>query len=351
MAEKPTLSSSRIVLDEDAVAAFEALYDQGLTDGLPVIPPTEERVRAMLAGMPRSPGEVISVMPPGRGEVTVEKLAVNAVMAGCRPEYMPVLVASVEAMAPPEFNMDALQVTTHSAAPMIIVNGPVRDRLDINSGNNAMGQGWRANATIGRALRLVMVNVGGAIPGSVDKATQGMPGKFTFCFGENEEESPWEPLHVERGLQLADSAVTIVAAGGTNHIVNGSSDGEDVLKSLTYGMVSPSTNNMVDPEGEPMLLLCPAHAQLLSDAGYTKERVKQHLFEQARVPVQWLSPYVIKRRRAGGYELAGAESIPMASRPENFMLAVVGGSGALHSTFVPTLGPSKAQTRRIEASA
>ena len=319
----------------------------GYTDGLPVIPPTPDRVAAMVAGVGRSPKDVIATLPPGQGEATVEKIAVNAVMAGCRPEYMPVIIAAVEAVARPSFNLGVCQVTTHPASPMMLLNGPVRKDLSVNSGTNALGQGWRANATIGRALRLVLVNLGGAEPETVDKATQGQPGKYTFCFGENEEESPWEPLHVEGGFRPDESAVTVVAAGATHHLLNGGNDGEDVLKTVTYGIISAATNHVVLPEGEPLLLLCPAHANNLSLAGYTKEKLKRHLFEYARVPVEWLSNYCIARREHGGVATPKKGAIPMAETWENFMVAVVGGHGGLHSTFVTTVGPSRAQTRLV----
>ncbi len=341
------LTSRRVLVDDDIAAVYEYLDERGLTDGLPVIPPSQERVAAMVGGAGMGPEAVVAVLPPDRAEVTVEKVAVNAVMAGCRPEYMPVLIAAIQAIVVPAFNPDSVQVTTHPATPMLILNGPIRAALDVNGGSNAMGQGWRANATIGRALRLVLVNLGGATPGGVDRSTQGQPGKFTFCFGENEEDSPWEPLHVERGFGQVESAVTPIAAAGTNHIVNGSSDAEDLLASLTYGILTPASNNVILPMGEPVLLLCPDHAQLLAGAGYTKATLKQHLFERARVPAGWISEYIWARREQIGRSVDRTASVPMAEEWDKIILAVVGGPGGLHSTFVPSLGSSQAQTQRI----
>ncbi len=203
------LRSRRVELgaDEDAV---EACYSRGWTDGLPVVPPTPERVLRMLGGTRRDKDEVVAIVPPDLVECTVEKVAINAVMAGCLPEYLPVVLAAVAAACTDTFNIHGLLATTMSVGPMIVVNGPIRRRIGMNSGINAMGQGNRANASIGRALQLVVRNVGGGRPGGVDRATLGQPGKYTFCFAENEEDSPWEPLSVERGIAPGVSAVTLV---------------------------------------------------------------------------------------------------------------------------------------------
>ncbi len=334
-------------MDDDVVVINDYLDAEGFTDGLPVIPPIANRVQAMAEASGRRASHLVATIPPAQGRATVEKIAINAVMAGCRPEYMPVVVAAIEAMAQPGFNLGVCQVTTHPAAPMLVVNGPVRAALSINSGTNALGQGARANATIGRAIRLTLTNLGGATPGTVDKSTQGQPARYTFCFGECEEETPWEPLHAERGVPAEESAVTVVSAAGTHHLANGGDRGEDVLKSLAYGIICSANNHMTVPSGEPMLLLNPTHARLIAAAGYTKDQVKQHLFELARVPVEWISEYTLKRRRQAGIPPDGG-SVPITERWENFMVAVVGGDGGLHSTYIPTIGPSKAQTRRIQ---
>src|SRR5690242_3243641 len=185
-------------------------YERGWTDGLPIVPPTEERVQAMLAGMPwRAAEEVISIVPPRMGTASMRQIAVNAVMAGARPEYLPVVVAALQAVSEPEYGLAHRQTTTHAGAPLIIVNGPIVQRLHINCGRGLFGPGWRANATIGRALRLILVNIGGAGPG-VDTSQTGHPGKYTFCIAEYEAANPWEPLHVERGFSKDQSVVTVV---------------------------------------------------------------------------------------------------------------------------------------------
>jgi hypothetical protein len=182
---------------------------RGWSDGLPIIPPTPDRVQHMLEGTRRGPQSLIGRIPPRWGDATVEKVAVNAVMAGCLPAYMPVLTTAIEAMLAPEFNLYGIQATTHPVAPLLILNGPLARQLDVNNSYNVYGPGWRANATIGRAIRLLLLNVGGGIPGKGDRSTQGSPAKFAFCIAENETRNPWLPLHVERGFDAGTSTVTV----------------------------------------------------------------------------------------------------------------------------------------------
>ena len=198
----------------------EALYDRGWTDGLPVVAPTPARVLRMLAGTSRAPDEVVATVPPNLVPATVEKVAINAVLAGCRPEYLPVVLAAVEAACAEEFNAHGLLATTWAAAPAVLVHGPIARRIGINTGGNALGQGTRANSTIGRALQLVIRNVGGGRPGEVDRATLGQPGKVGLCFAEDEQGSPWEPLSVSRGVPAGASAVTVFAAEGAQGVVD-----------------------------------------------------------------------------------------------------------------------------------
>jgi len=214
---------------------FEFMFDQGLTDGLPVIPPTPERVLRMLGGTKRDPQEAIGIVPPNLAPVTVEKIAINAVMAGCKPVYMPVIIAAVEAITTEQFNMHGVLATTHFPTPVIIVNGPIRDRIGMNYRMNVLGQGNRANATIGRAVQLVVRNVGGGRPGEVDRAALGQPGKYTFCFAEFEERSNWEPLHVARGFRRDQSTVTVYAGGAPNGIIDQLSRGAESL-ATSYGL-------------------------------------------------------------------------------------------------------------------
>ena len=194
----------------NVVDAIELMYESGWTDGLPVVPPTWERVKQFTDHMhPRLPDELIAEVPPLGGRATLERVAVNAVMAGCLPEHMPVIITAIEALLDDRFNLRGVQCSTGIHTPLVIVNGPIAKQLNINSGYNCFGQGWRANATIGRAVKLVLVNLGGAIPGQTNKATFGHPGAYTYCVAEAEESNPWEPLHVELGFDTSDSTVSV----------------------------------------------------------------------------------------------------------------------------------------------
>ena len=213
------LESEHIELIDDYDAVQNLYLERGWSDGLPITPPTPERVAAMLAASNLEPQQVVAQLPPNWGDATVERLAVNAVMAGCLPDYLPVIVAGVSAMSDPAFNLYAVQATTHSCAPLFIVNGPIRAQLGLNSGSGAYGPGWRANAAIGRAVRLALLNIGGGYPGIGDMSTQGAPSKYTYCVAENEEANPWTPLHVERGFAPEQSTVTVLA-GEPPHNIN-----------------------------------------------------------------------------------------------------------------------------------
>ena len=193
---------------EDAV---EFIYAQGWTDGLPIVPPTSLAIQRMLDYLGRDSEEVVGVVPPKNGAATIEKIAINCVMAGCRPEYGPVVIAALEAMLEPAFNLYGVQGTTHCCAPLVIVSGPVVKELEFNYRENVFGGGSRANATVGRAIRLILWNIGSGYPGKVDMATLGHPGKYTYCIAEDPEQNPWEPLHVERGLEAGESGVTVLA--------------------------------------------------------------------------------------------------------------------------------------------
>ena len=183
---------------------FQYFINRGWSDGLPMLPPTQAAIDSMIAASGLNKDDILGVIPPLNGIATVERVAANAVMAGCLPDYFPLVLAAVQGVLQPRFNLDGVQTTTGNVAPLVIVNGPCRNTLQINYSSNVLGQGWRANSTIGRALRLVLSNIGGAAPGIYDKATLGQPAKYTFCIAENEEENPWDPLHVERGLSRGD---------------------------------------------------------------------------------------------------------------------------------------------------
>ena len=237
MSEAASLQAERIETQEED--PIEELFARGLTDGLPVVPPTEERVQRMLAAVDRDPQEVLGTVGPNYGPATVEKVAINAVMAGCHPSYLPVVVAAVEAICEEQFALHAINVTTFSATPLTIINGPIRREIGVNCGHNALGHGFRANATIGRAIRLIILNIGGAKPQEICKATLGHPAQFTFCVGEDEEESPWEPLHVERGFRPDQSTVTLFGGHSPFQISDHASrTAEQLALSLGWTMAS-----------------------------------------------------------------------------------------------------------------
>jgi hypothetical protein len=348
----PRLQAERVLVADSIEAANDYFYEREWTDGLPIIPPTPERVEAMLRGVDHDPQAVVAKIPPYWADATVEKIAINAVMAGCRPEYLPVVVAGVQALGDPSFNLYGIQATTHPAGTLIIVNGPIASRLGINAGPNAFGQGNRANATIGRAVRLTLINVGGGRPGSTDKSTQGQPGKYTYCVAENEAESPWEPLHVERGHRRDDSTVTVVGAAGPQNIADlFSKDAGGVLMMLGHSSRASGGNNFL-LGGEPLYALCPEHAAILARDGLSKAEVKRRLWELARVPLRDFSPEnqeIIRRERAALYASVGADTpVHIADRPDDLMLIVVGGPGG-HSALITTFGHTRAVTRPVPA--
>ena len=340
------LSVGRIKVPDSIQEISRIFYERGWTDGLPVIPPTDEAVERLLKGISRKPDEVIGLVPPKWAEATVEKIAVNAVMAGCLPEHMPVIIAALEALLDEKFNLYGVQTTTHPCTPLLIINGPIREKLGINSGYNAFSQGNFANAVIGRAIRLILLNIGGGILGKVDKATHGHPGKLAYCVGENEEKNPWEPLHVERGFKRSESTVTVVAAESPHNINDHSSiTAQGILTTIAGTMATPGNNNVLYQVGEPLVVLGPEHAATVARGGLTKEEVKEFLWENARVPCARFSQEHREQRFA---DFKPEDLIPIARRKEDIMVIVSGGAGK-HSLFIPTFGDSWAVTKPIKA--
>ena len=255
----------------------ELCFSRGWSDGLPVVPPTPVRVLRMLKGTTRDPQEVVGEIPPNNAPCTVEKVAINAVMAGCKPEYMPVVLAVVEAALVPEFTMHGLLCTTWFSGPMVVVNGPVARRIGMNSGVNALGQGNRANASIGRALQLVIRNVGGGVPGGIDRATLGWPGKYTLCFAEDESDPVWQPLSVERGVSPGVSAVTLFGAGGLSpNMDEVSRTPESLARSLAMTLVSVGHPRLVESI-DAFLVLSPEHWAIFKEGGWDRARIKAEL--------------------------------------------------------------------------
>jgi len=329
---------------------FEFMFDQGFSDGLPLVPPTPERVLRMLAGTRRDAQEVIALMPPNMGEVSVEKVAINAVMAGCRPEYLPVVLTAVEAVCTDAFNIHGVMATTMGASPVVVVNGPIRERIGMNMKLGALGQGNRANATIGRALRLVVRNLGGARPGGTERSTLGNPMKFTMCFAEWEERSPWSALHVERGFASEDSVVSVftMTSGPTLIVDQDSRKAEQLAGS--FGLC---LENAFHPKShfatDVLLVVCPEHVDTLIRDGYDKAEIRARIQQVTARPIEELA----------GDELSGVgfkpeavaqmdaetlrRKLPKFRNPEDIHIVVAGSdagkfSGAFHGWATGEIG-------------
>ncbi len=272
-----TLSARQLELAE-LEDEIEVCYERGWSDGLPVVPPTPGRVLRMLAGTRRDPAEIIGEVPPDLVPLTIEKIAINAVMAGCRPDYMPVVIAAVEAALSEPFCMHGLLATTYFSGPMVVVSGPLARRIGMNAGGNALGQGNRANATIGRALQLVIRNVGGGRPQGVDRATLGNPGKYTFCFAEDDDPA-WTSLSEDAGYERDRTTVTLFAADGVQGIVDQKArEPEPLCRSLASGLRAVGHPKMVQA-ADAFLVVSPEHARVFHDAGWSKQRVTERLHE------------------------------------------------------------------------
>lgn len=287
---------SREVLVDESADAIEACFDRGWSDGLPVVPPTPERVYAMLKGTTRSPQEVVGKIPPDYGECTVEKAAINAVLAGCKPEYFPVVLAAIEAALAPDFGLHGVLCTTNFIGPVVMVNGPIARAIGMNSGVNAFGQGNRANATIGRALQLVVRNVGGGRPGEIDRATLGNPGKYTFCFAEDEEGSQWESFSVEKGFSKDASTVTLFVGDGAAPIVDEISRTPESLARSYAACLRAAHHPKKVIDVAAFLVVTPEHARVFHEAGWSKQRLRSELERLLEIPVAELL------RGAGGIE-------------------------------------------------
>ncbi len=337
---------------DDFDAVNELCRERGWGDGLPIVPPTTERVERMLAWCDRPWDEPVAAIAPRYGAATPLRLAANAVMAGCRPEYFPLIVLAIEAMCEEPFNLYGIQATTHLCAPLVIVNGPVAKELGINSGHNAFGPGVQSNATIGRAIRLALLNIGGAIPGSGDMSTFGAPSKYSYCVAENEAASPWAPLHVERGFPAEASTVTVVGAECPHNINDHESLTAEGILTTIAGTVAITGTNDVFYKAEPVVIMSPEHAGTVAAGGFSKADAKRFLFEHARLPLGRFSKENIERRLRvkfpERFAKAGMDAlVPMVQDADDFMIVVLGGAGK-HSAFIPTFGATHAVTRALK---
>ena len=338
---------SEILEAPDEAAALEQLHDMGCTDGLPVVIPTPERVERFVLASGLDADMVLGEMGPGMGIATMEKVAIAAVMAGCKPDYMPVVVAAVKAASDPRFDLGPLQATTHCTAPLIIVNGPARnDCGPVASGFGALGPGHRANASIGRALRLCLINIGGGRPGVSDMALLGHPGKFTYCLAEAEEESPFPPLHTSLGFAATDSAVTLLGCEAPHSVLYSDNaddpeDAEKLLYVLSVGLANIATNNAIFCSGTALVVLGPKHADVLARANMSREVVQQRLWELTHHATADHDRY----GQQFGSRFSG-ENYPAFAQPNDILVMVAGGSG-LYSMVMPNWGGADHANRAV----
>jgi hypothetical protein len=348
-----TAGSTRAALVE-APADLEELnryyMDRQWNDGLLMLPPTQERVARMLTGTRRARDEVIATIAPRYGAATVERIAINAVMAGCDPKHLRVLIAAAKAVSTKAFHLQAIQATTNPAAVGLMLNGPLARALGVNCAGNCLGPGAWANGVLGRALRLILHNVGGGLPGAMDRATHGQPAKWALCFAENEKDSPWDPLHVERGFARDTSTVTVVGALGTWNMNITAGHPDDIIAMIGDTMQYPASSDYVHG-GAPWLILSPEHARTFDNAGLDKAAVKRRLWEASRMRAG--------RSRGGEFErMVGARAaelgeitpdtmVPISVQPDDITLVVAGGAGT-HSVFVPVSAHTRSVTVAIE---
>lgn len=347
-AQFPRLKWERIVAEDPFTEINELFYKRGWTDGLPIVPPTEERVMAMLKGTDLPPEAVVGTIDPLKGQATVTKIAANAVMAGCRPEYMPILIAAVQIIADPAFNLLGIATTTNPDTPMLIVNGPIAKELHINAGTNALGRGWQANATIGRALHLIIQNIGGSWPGVTDMSCLGHPGEFAMCLAENEEKNPWEPLHVELGYPKDANVVTVLAAEGTHSVLGSGWNAEGYLSLVSDHLAG------LDRAYRPIVVLIIAQdtAAMLAREGWTKETIRQFVYEHARMPFSKYKKRFLDTRKVGGVPGWVLEvTDPNAPIPvpfmDHFVILVAGGPGEKSMLIPVWSGCKRVMSREI----
>jgi hypothetical protein len=334
---------------DDPRAAWLDIEQHGWGDGLPCIPPTPELVDELLGGA--DPDEPIAVVGPSRATATRGLIAVNAVMAGCPREALPVVLAAIRAVAEPSFNLLAVQSTTNPASEAMVVNGPIRAAAGFASGPSCLGNGQTTNLTVGRAVRMCLVNIGGAKPGSGDRATHGFPGKLAFCFAENEEESPWPPLAQVLGAPAGASAVTVVSASGSLNLLDTADDAEELLWAFARSIAAPCANDSLWG-GTPLLVLGPEHAALLDGGGFDRQEVQRFVWERSTVPAgqittQNRSSFLVPSRSSLYGTIDDTTEIHVSNRPEDLLVAVAGGPGT-HSIYLPTFGDSRASMVELD---
>ena len=330
------LQSTRYEVN-DTEEAIEFYYAKGWTDGLPVVPPTEQSIRAMLDAGGLEPGEEITFIDNRQVSVTAEKVAINAVMAGCTPDYMPVVVAAITAIGDPAWSYHGPATSTGGSAVFMLVNGPIARELGLNHGDNLFGPGWRPNATIGRAVRLVMRNVIGTIPGRLDRSTLGHAGKYSFCIAENEADSPWPAVHVERGFRPEQNAVTVLAALAPHQFYNQLSNTAEGILTTACAHMRISAGAARQPEY--VLVIAGEHMQVIAKDGWSKEDIKRFCFEHASTSLAEL-----KRINIVPGSLTAADETtmrPLVHDPDDFIVVAAGSRAGAFSAYIPGWGGAR----------
>jgi hypothetical protein len=371
--------SSPVYEAEDIHAFQEHFFESGWTDGLPVVPPTPERVQEFIEASGYKPSDIISVLTTRNRVITAEKIAINACMAGCLPSYMPVIIAVIKAMSEESYVFHGSITSTGGSAQFILVNGPIRNELGMNSGTNFMGPGNRANSTIGRAIRLIIINVAGAVPGILDKSTQGQPGKYSLVVPEAEEVSPWEPFHVENGYEESTSTVTVFASESPHVVMNHeSNDPEELLYCLAREMAGAGSFSL----GQSALVLAPEHAEIIARSGWTKTEIKEFLFQNATQTIgelkkigklgsdiayfndpgldeerllskafdlEDMKKFLAYRRTQPIQGEGDGKIVSRGLYPDDIILAVAGGAAGGHSSFFPSWSRGRASLYKTKA--
>jgi hypothetical protein len=341
-----TYEAELVDIDGDYV---DFLEDRGMGDGLPVVAPTPERVEEMLTDAAGDPDQVLFTLQPRAGIVTRRVVAINAVMAGCRPDVFPVVLTALRALAQPEVNIRGVNATTHIVAPMILVHGEIARTAGFHGGVGCFGPGNRANATVGRAVRLVMLHVAGAKPGFGDAATHGQPAKYTFCAAENIDESPWESYARSRGVD-APSAVTVHCGEGPHNVHDAEAAGDPalILDKIASAMTSLGMNNAPISQAEFFVVLGPEHAASLAQRAMTRKDISSYLFDHARLPHHVFKRHFEERAWAQWMKIVSDDHLlPMTAEPDNIRVVVAGGPGK-HSLVVPSWGMTRSVTLPVE---
>ena len=340
MTQMPTLEAMDLS-GEDEVELQRYFHEHDMTDGLPVIVPTAARVNAFLAATGLDPDRVIGAVDPGRGIATVANVSVNALMAGAKPEHVPVVIASIEAMLKPDFRLHGVQATTNPVAPLTVVNGPIRHELGIDSGRNALAPGQHPNGPIGRAVRFVMRNIGGAI-GDVDRSTLGSAGKYTYCLAEAEEESPWEPLSVSLGYERGENVVSVIGVESAVNCIPVFREPDPIIEQMARPMRGAGTG-IYWSRGTHLFVVNPGHAHILADGGYSRESLQDEIYERSKIPLEeWPEGNI----NQGEWTVEDGK-ILVTESPRDIWIMVAGGRDPLHTLFLCGFGVNNGVSERI----